>query len=112
MFNIKNVMNLLGTISNPNQAINMLLSKIPNQQAQMLRNMMNSGKSPKEAIIESAKNGSINLEQLNQAKSMFNMVRKLGYRKMNIPNEIWEEAEQLIKQGNCNSQISNVYTRF
>ena len=92
-FNISKVLGLLNGISNPKQAINMMLNKMPQDKANMLRNMMNSGKDPKQAILDSARNGQINLDQLNQAKTMFQTVRKLGFRKFNVPDSLWSEAE-------------------
>lgn len=114
-FNINKVLNLLNGITNPKQAINMMLDKMPQDKANMLRSMMNSGKSPKDAILESARTGQINLEQLNQAKTMYQTVRKFGFRKFSVPDSIWNEAEQLIKQGNNpGTGFSNNggYTRF
>ena len=112
-FNISKILEVLNTISNPKQAIDMMLSKLPPQQSNMLRGMMNSGKDPKQAILESAKSGQINIEQLNQAKQMYSMIRKFGYRKMSVPDSIWNEAEQLIKQGSNNSNnVIGGYTRF
>ena len=110
--NIKSMLNILNGITNPKQAIDMMLNNMPQDKANMLRELMNSGKSPKQAIIESAKSGQINLDQLNQAKNMYSMARKLGYRKMNVPNSIWEEAESLIKNGSSNNNNSGGYTRF
>ena len=111
--NMSKILGFLNGITNPKQAVDMMLSKMPQQQANMLRGMMNSGKDPKEAILESAKSGQINLEQLNQAKQMYSMARKFGYRKMSVPNSVWQEAEQLIKQG-TNGSNNNIggYTRF
>ncbi len=115
-FNINKVLNLLNGITNPKQAINMMLDKMPQDKANMLRSMMNSGKSPKDAILESARSGQINLDQLNQAKTMYQTVRKLGFRKFNVPDSIWSEAENLIKQGNNSGGNFNSdnggYTRF
>ena len=110
-FNMNKILNMLNAITDPKQAVNMMLSKMPQQQANMLRGMMNSGKDPKEAILESARSGQINLEQLNQAKQMYSMARKFGYRKMSVPNNVWQEAESLIKQASSNNNMGG-YTRF
>ena len=110
-FNIKSVLNLLNGISSPNQAIDMMLSKLPPQTANMLRSMMGNGVDPKQAIINSARNGQISLEQLNQAIQLYSTVRKFGFRKFNVPDSVWNEAENLIKKGSNTSGI-NGYTRF
>ena len=109
--NFKSILNVLNGIANPKQAIDMMLNKMPPQTANMLRGMMNSGVDPKQAILNSARSGQINIEQLNQAKSMYQMARKFGYRKFSVPNGIWDEAEQLIKKGGNNYNPTG-YTRF
>ena len=112
-FNFNKILNVLNGIANPKQAIDMMLNKMPPQTANMLRGMMNSGVDPKQAIIESAKNGQINIEQLNQAKSMYNMARKFGYRKFSVPDSLWNEAEELIKKGSNGGGFNpGGYTRF
>lgn len=98
-FDLGNLVKMANTFSNPKQAINMLLAKMEKtnpSKAKMLKTMYNSGKSPATAIRESAKNGEINIEQLEQLKNFYYMGKKLGL-KINVPKSVWVEAENAIK---------------
>ena len=99
--NLKNVFNIVSSIKNPQQAIDMMLSKMPNNQSQMLRELMNS-KSPQQALTEMAQQGKINIQQLNEAKNYYNLAKKFGI-KINIPNEVWTQAEQAINSNSINA---------
>lgn len=99
--NLKDVFNIVASIKNPKQAIDMMLSKMPGSQSQMLRELMNS-KSPQQAITEMAKQGKINIQQLNEAKNYYSLAKKFGV-KINIPDEVWTQAEQAITSNSLNT---------
>lgn len=107
---INQIMNAVRMLSNPKQAIDLMLSKMPKEQANILREMMNS-KSPQQAISEMAQQGRININQLEEAKNYYNLARKFGI-KIKIPNEVWQEAESAIKSNNQNNPRSNGGFRF
>lgn len=103
--NLKKIFSVVGTIANPKQAIDVMLSKLPQNEANMFREMMNS-KSPQQAITEMAQQGKINLQQLQDAKNYYNLAKKFGI-KIKIPNEVWAQAESAIKSNNHNNPRSN-----
>ena len=107
---ISQIMNVVKMLSSPKQAIDLMLSKMPNDQAQILREMMNS-KSPQQAISEMAKQGKITLNQLEEAKNYYNLAKKFGI-KIKIPNEVWQQAESAIKSNTHNNPRSNGGFRF
>ena len=99
--NLKEVFNIVASIKNPKQAIDMMLSKMPGNQSQMLRELMNN-KSPQQAITEMARQGKINIQQLNEAKNYYSLAKKFGV-KINIPDEVWTQAEQAINSNSLNT---------
>lgn len=104
------IMSIVKTITNPKQAIELMLSKLPNEQSKMLKEMINS-KSPQQAISEMAQQGKINLQQLQEAKNYYNLAKKFGI-KVRIPDEVWIQAESAIKSNNQNNPRSNNNFRF
>lgn len=99
--NLKKAISFISTITNPKQAIDLMLSKLPESDANMFREMMNS-KSPQQAITEMAQQGKINLKQLQEAKNYYNLAKKFGV-KIKIPNDVWTQAESAIKSNNQNN---------
>lgn len=98
-FDLGNLVKMANSITNPKQAINMLLAKMEKtnpSKAKLLRSMYNSGKNPTTAIQESAKNGEITMEQLEQLKNFYYLGKKFGL-KINVPKSVWIEAENAIK---------------
>lgn len=98
-FNIANVVKIANTITNPKEAVNVMLDKMEKTnpgKAKMLRSLYASGKNPNIVLRESAEKGEITMEQLNELKSYYTMAKKLGL-KVNIPNNVWKEAENAIK---------------
>lgn len=113
-FNMKNIVKVANSLSNPKQAINTLLGEMGKknpQQANMLRTMINSGKSPQDAIRDFASKGDVTLEQLNDLKRGYAILNKLGL-KHKVPQSVWKEAEDAIKSGASNQQSSNRFTGF
>lgn len=113
-FNLGNIVKLANSISNPKQAINMLLNKFGEKNPQMannIRNAINSGKNPKEYIMEQARSGNISIDNLNQLKGYYNMAQKLDLTKK-IPNEVWTEAESAIKNGTIPQSPQNTNNSF
>lgn len=104
-FNLNNISKIVGmanAIKNPQQAINMLLNKFGQNNPEMantIRQAINSKKNPKQFIMEQARSGNITLENLNQLKQYYNMAQKIGLAKK-VPNNIWQEAENAIRNGN------------
>lgn len=104
-FNIGNIGKLVqmaNAVQNPKQAINMLLDKFGQKNPQMantIRQAINSGKNPKQFIMEQAKTGNITLENLNQLKQYYNMAQKIGLTKK-VPNSVWQDAENAIRNAN------------
>lgn len=104
-FNIGNIGKLVqmaNAVQNPKQAINMLLDKFGQKNPQMantIRQAINSGKNPKQFIMEQAKTGNITLENLNQLKQYYNMAQKIGLTKK-VPNNVWQDAENAIRNAN------------
>ena len=109
MVNFNQIMSLIGSMTNPKQAINFMLSKLPPQTASYIKELMKS-KSPQQAILQSAKEGKISLEQFNTAKGLYTMAKKVGL-KIDIPADTWNEAESLLKQSQSSSNISD-FKRF
>lgn len=114
-FNLGNIVQMANAIRNPKQAINMLLNKFGEKNPQVansIRSAINSGKNPKEFIMEQARSGNITLENLNQLKGYYNMAQKLGLYKK-IPNSVWAEAESAIKNGTApQNTASNKFSGF
>lgn len=98
-------------LTNPKQAIDVLLSAMDKKNpgaANTIRKMMRSGKNPAEALKESAAQGTINLEQLKELKATYKIARNMGL-KMNVPNNVWNEAEAAIRSINS---TDNGFTGF
>ena len=100
-----NILKLFGNIGSPNQLKETLLSKLPPEQREMIKGMMASGKDPREALMESAKSGKINLQELNQARGMFKTMKMFGIRNIQIPAETWDEAEKIIRSSARNTKF-------
>lgn len=100
-FDWKKIMSVLGSISSPKQAVNLLLGKIGEKNpetAGALKKMINSGENPSKVLQELSSEGTINLEQLAQIKSYYDFARRLGF-KHQIPNSEWQKAEKAIRAG-------------
>lgn len=110
MSQINKILSVLKSVTNPKQAIDLMLSKMPNEQSQLFKEMMNS-KSPEQAIKEMSQQGKISLQQLNEARNYYNLVKKFGI-KVKIPDEVWVQAESAIKSNNLNNPRSNSNFRF
>lgn len=109
------IMAMVGSISNPQQAIDMLLNRLPQQSSELIKNMMHSGKKPQQAITEFARSGQINIDQLRQAKNYYNLAKSIGI-KISVPDNVWKEAEELIissKNGSSTiPKIEHDYKKF
>lgn len=113
-FNLSKIVKIANSISNPKQGINTLLDEMGKknpQQANMLRNMINSGKSPQAAIKQFASSGDVTLEQLNDLKQGYAILGKLGL-KHKVPASVWKEAEDAIKSGASSNSKSSKFTGF
>lgn len=103
-FNMQSISKIIGianAIKNPQQAINMLLDKFGQKSPEMtntIRQAINSGKNPKQFIMEQARSGNITLENLNQLKQYYRFAQKLGLAKK-VPNNVWQDAENAIRNG-------------
>lgn len=109
MGSIGKIVQMANMVKNPQQAINMLLDNFGKKNPQMaktIRQAINSGKNPKQFIMEQAKSGKITMENLNQLKQYYGMAQKLGLAK-NVPNNVWQEAENAIKSGVSNGVSTN-----
>lgn len=107
---LNKIFSIVKSIANPKQAIDLMLSKIPKSDADMIREMMNH-KSPQQAITEMAQQGKINSQQLQAAKNYYNLAKKFGI-KIKIPDEVWTQAESAIKSNNPNHPRSSSSFRF
>lgn len=82
--------NNLGSIFNPQtMALNLLQKKNP-QMANMIRDYMQKGVDPNVILKQEIERGNLNMNQLNQIKSMSN---QLG---INISQDTFNQAESLI----------------
>lgn len=101
MQSISKIVSMANAVSNPKQAINMLLDKLSKNNPQMantIRQAINSGKNPKQFIMEQAKSGNITLDNLNQLKQYYGLAQKIGLAKK-VPANVWQEAENAIRNG-------------
>lgn len=109
-FDITNLVKMANAMTDPKQAINLLLEKMEKtnpEKAKMLKSMYSSGKNPAVVIKESAEKGEISLKQLDDLKNYYALGRKFGL-KMNIPKNVWIEAENAIK----NAKPNNTFNGF
>lgn len=93
---------VLSVITSPKQAINMMLEKLPQDKAEMLKTAINSNNF-KGALEEGIKSGAINKQNFNKAKSMYNKARKFGLIKQKISDDEWNKFEKLIPNQSSNS---------
>lgn len=92
---------IANSVQNSKQAISMLLDKFGQKNPQManiIRQAINSGKSPKQVIMEQAQAGKITLDNLNQLKGIYGFAQKLGLAKK-VPQNVWNDAETAIRNG-------------
>lgn len=97
--NIKKLLNIANSVSNPKQGITMLLDEMAKknpEKAKQLKFMISSGKNPEQAIMEFAQKGEINLDQLRELKQGYSLASKFGL-KHKVPQTVWDKAEKAIK---------------
>lgn len=84
-------------------ALNLLAKKSP-ETAEMLSGMIRRGENPAEAMKRFASEGKINKGQLEELRSIYKMVCRMGLKSFKVPDSVWEEAESaltgVIKQDN------------
>lgn len=113
-FNLSKIVKVANSLANPKQGIDTLLmelSKKDPQRATLLRTMINSGKSPQDAIKEFASRGDVTVGQLNDLKQGYSLLNKLGL-KHKVPASVWKEAEAAILSGTTTSSDSSTFTGF
>lgn len=106
------VISLAKGITSPKQAVFsalQLMEKKNPQQARLLAKVVASGKSPTEAIAEFARNGELNLQQLDTLKGAYNKARGVGL-KLNVPEEVWSEARQIISSNQNSPDAPSIAT--
>lgn len=114
-FNIGNISKIVGVanaIKNPQEGINMLLDNYGKKNPEMankIRQSINSGKNPKAFIMEQAQSGNITMQNLNDLKKYYGIAQKLGLSKK-VPNSVWKEAENAIRNGANGSPRMNTQT--
>ena len=70
----------------------------------MLSTMIKRGDDPAKAIQQFAQEGKISSKQLDELQQVYKMARKMGLRNFNIPDSVWNEAQQAIG-GVASSQL-------
>lgn len=70
----------------------------------MLSTMIKRGDDPAKAIRQFAQEGKISSKQLDELQEVYRMARKMGLRNFNIPDSVWNEAQQAIG-GVASSQL-------
>jgi hypothetical protein len=66
--------------------------------------MIKRGDDPAKAIQQFAQEGKISSKQLDELQQVYKMARKMGLRNFNIPDSVWNEAQQAIG-GVASSQL-------
>ena len=98
---INKVLSIAKTIKSPkallNKALDELSKKNPKAGA-LIRNAIANGKDPKSFIVEQAQSGTISLKNLETLKQYYALAQNFGLSQ-NIPDTVWQEAEQAIRQG-------------
>lgn len=113
-FNLSKIVKVANSLANPKQGIDTLLTELGKkdpQHATLLRTMINSGKSPQDAIKEFASRGDVTVDQLNDLKQGYSLLNKLGL-KHKVPASVWKEAEAAIRSGSNNSSNNSGFTGF
>lgn len=117
MLNPQNIIRQINKTKDPNNLIAFLLpfmeknkSKEARKAAKDIRQKINNGQNSIEAIKESAANGSISLENLNQVKKLYQTAKRMGL-KINIPKDTWSEVENAIRSANSSSNSKKNSTR-
>lgn len=99
-FNLSKAISVANALSSPKEAIglglNMLAKKNP-EMAQTISRMIQSGEDPVKAIQKFSADGKFSQKELDQMKGIYNMAKKAGFKKFNVPPSVWEQAEQAIK---------------
>lgn len=62
----------------------------------MLSTMIKRGDDPAKAIQQFAAEGKISTQQLDELQQIYGMARKMGLRKFNVPDSVWDQARQAI----------------
>lgn len=98
-FDLNKVIGIANSISNPKQGIGMalnLLAKKSPETASMISGMIKSGENPVQAIQKFAMDGKFSAKELGQVKAIYGMAKKAGFKKFNVPESVWKQAEQAV----------------
>lgn len=105
-FDLSKAISVANAISSPKEAIGMglnMLSKKNPEMAQTISHMIKSGEDPVKAIQKFAAEGKFSQKELDQMKGIYNMARKAGFKKFNVPASVWEQAERAVKSAPTSS---------
>lgn len=108
-FDIKKAVNMINSITSPKaaigQSLNLLAKKSP-EMAKVLSVAINNGKNPMDEIKKYATEGKFTSEDLAQIKKIYLICKKMGLKKFNVSENLWEQIDDIIKK-NQKSVISN-----
>lgn len=111
-FSIKQILSIGKSITNPRQAIDKMLSKLPPDIANMLRIALQRNADPFQVLQESVQKGYINIENFQEAKDLYKMAYRLGIRKFNVSDEQFNQIERTIRNSSSNNQINRGFKRL
>lgn len=108
-FDLGKAISIANTINNPKEGIGMALNALAKKNPEMAKtigNMIKAGDDPVKAIQKFAAEGKFSQKEFDQMKTVYNMAKKAGFKKFDVPASVWQKAEAAIK-ANQSSAPSN-----